>query len=89
MMKRVKLMYKRASKWLYDHTPLWCGIALGLLLGFMEFIAVAPDPYVEWFYGPSREASPKEKRYLQITYKNGIPTDTTEIVELKPAAALD
>jgi len=82
MMKRVKLLYKRASKWLYVHTTIWCGIALGLLLGLLEFIAVAPDPYVEWFYGPPREKTPEEKRYFQITYKNGVPTDTTEIVEI-------
>jgi len=81
MMMRVKLLFKRVSKWLYDHTPWISGIGLICIMAFLEFLAIAPDPYVEWFYGKREPKQPKIEKYVEIRYQNGIPTDPILIVK--------
>ena len=81
MMTRVKLLFKRVSKWLYDHTQWISGFGIICIVVFLEFLAVAPDPYVEWFYGKPQPKPLKVEKYIEVKYHGGIPTDTMLIVK--------
>jgi len=81
MMTRVKLLFKRVSKWLYDHTQWISGFGIICIVVFLEFLAVAPDPYVEWFYGKLQPKPLKVEKYIEVKYHDGIPTDTMLIVK--------
>lgn len=65
----------------FDNYPLYptiCGGALGLILSFLLWLAVAPYEQVAWFYGYPHKVA-KETRYREIKTVNG-KTDTIDIV---------
>ena len=51
------------------------------IMGFLEYLAIAPDEMVEWFYGKPQPEVKKVEKYLEIKYKNGIPSDTSLIIK--------
>ena len=61
-----------------DTPPIIYGGALGLILAFLLWLAVAPDEQVAWFYGYPHKVA-KETRYREIKTVNG-KTDTIDIV---------
>lgn len=73
-MEKIKKYYRDFKTWLEEKQGWIYGILMGLMLGFLEFLALAPYHYVEWFYGPKKE--PKPEKEMHIIYKNGVPTDT-------------
>lgn len=58
--------------------PIIYGGALGLILSFLLWLAVAPYEQVAWFYGYPHKVV-KETRYREIKTVNG-KTDTIDIV---------
>jgi hypothetical protein len=56
-----------------------CGLAIGLIFGFLFWLALAPYEQVAWFYGYPHKVA-KETRYMEIRTVNG-KADTTYIVK--------
>lgn len=64
-------------------TPIICLVLLGIVFGTLQYLAVAPMDKAEWFYGTKEERMKQNTeihKRVQITYKNGVPVDTTEII---------
>lgn len=60
--------------------PIIYGGAMGLILAFLLWLAVAPYEQVAWFYGYPHKVA-KETRYREIRTVNG-KTDTINIVKV-------